>query len=392
MALGSAQCGLLASPGEYGTGAIEVADAAPEGSGSSDGMTPPNDATTLPDGFVVPMSIGTIAVMAGEREPTSPEDDPAWSADAWSGILAADGSVATWRIEKSAPIVGSFDSAGLVGKTWVMINIGFGIGGTRGTAIQSTSWAPGVVGDWKAARANGAPGGLDEYSRGFYGAHVFYIGGTRTNAGVDGGPPTTFFTKEAHSADVDATKPELGASADSGVTLVNARSRAGLAFKDDVAFVVGGRSPGGITSSVETAKVAAATGTLQAFAAQPTMMNAGAEHRVFLPGVVAESHYLFVAGGHTNLANAPTDVVLSAKINADGTISDFQSCTHLPRALRDFAFVGFKGRLYVAGGIGASGRTDEVYSAAIGADGKLSAWQANAKLPAARSDFVALAY
>ncbi len=398
IAAASMQCGLLGAPGDYSNGGAveEPGDASSaETSTATDAAVAKDGAVVLPDGNVVPASIGTITLMAGARQPTSPEDDPAWSADAWSGILSADGHVATWRIDPSAPIVGSFDSAGLVGSTWVMINVGFGLAGGRGTAIQTTSWSPGVAGDWKAARANGAPGGLDEYARVFAGNHLFYVGGIRTVVDPDGGATSSFFTREMHVATVDPAKPELGGATDPGQQLKDPRSRPGVLVVDGDLYVAGGRAPvtGGIASSVELAKVDVASGALQAFSNQPVLMNAGAEHKVFEPSLAAGKGYLFVAGGRINAASAPTDVVLSAKINADGTLGAWQNVTKLPSPLHDFAFVAFKGRLYVAGGVGAASRSDAVLSATIAADGTLGAWDSsNAKLPAARSDFVALAY
>jgi hypothetical protein len=393
LAFASVQCGLLGAPGDYASGGASDVEGGAEGAVVHEGGPLSDGNVVLPDGNVVPASIGTIALMAGERQPTSPEDDPAWSADAWSGVLASDGRVATWRIEKSAPIIGSFDSAGLVGGTWMMIDFGFGLNGGRGSALQSTSWAPGIVGDWRAGRANGAPGGLDESSRVFVGAHLLYVGGTRTSPGVDGGPPSTFFTQEVHVASVDAAKNELGSSADSGQQLVDARSRCGVLATSTNLYVVGGRAPGGLTASVETAKIDVAGGTVQAFASQPPLQNAGADYKIALPSLVAAEGYLFVAGGRTNFAGTPTDVIVSAKINADGTLGAWKNVTNLPKPLRDFAFVGFKGRLYVAGGVGATERADDVYSASINADGTLGAWDgSNTKLPSPRSSFAALAY
>lgn len=390
IALASLQCGLLVSPGDYTSGGEGPLDASVDTSVPTDALTQPEN-VVLPDGNVVPSSIGTIALMAGERTPTSPDDDPAWSADAWSGVLGADGRVVTWRIEKSAPIVGSFGTAGLIGTTWIMLNTGIGLAGTRGTTVQSTSWGPGIVGDWRAARATGAPGGLDESTRLFFGTRLLYIGGTRTTA-VDGGT-TTAFAREVHVAAVDVTKNELGPSSDSGDQLVTARARPGLLQTGTNLYVVGGRTGAGITASVERATVDVGAGTIEVFADANPMMNAGAEHKVFLPSVAAESGYLFVAGGRTTTANVPTDVVLMSKIGAAGTLGPFTNVTNLPRPLRDFAFVGFKGRLYVMGGIGATTRSDEVFSATVGADGTLGTWEtSNAKLPGARSDFVALAY
>lgn len=390
IALASLQCGLLVSPGDYSSGGGDPLDASVDTSVPTDALNEPEN-VVLPDGNVVPSSIGTIALMAGERTPTSAEDDPAWSADAWSGVLGADGRVVTWRIEKSAPIVGSFGTAGLIGTTWIMLNTGVGLGGTRGTTLQSTSWGPGIVGDWRAARATGAPGGLDDLTRLFFGTRLLYIGGTRTTA-VDGGT-TTAFAREVHVAAVDVTKNELGPSSDTGDQLVTARARPGLLQTGASLYVVGGRTGAGITASVERATVDVAAGTIEAFAEASPLMNAGAEHKVFLPSVVAEGGYLFVAGGRTTTANVPTDVVLVSRIGADGTLGPFSNVTNLPKPLRDFAFVGFKGRLYVMGGIGTKDRSDEVFSAAVAADGTLGAWDnSHAKLPAARADFVALAY
>ena len=391
LALGTTRCGLLGAPGGYSAGG-DTTDASTDSSVSGDrpGST---DAVVLPDGNIVPGSIGTLALLAGARDPTSPADDPAWSGDAWSGILDADGHVASWRIEKSAPIVGPFDSAGLVGTKWVMINFGLGLSGGRGTALQQTSWGPGIVGDWRAAGAGGAPGGLAEATRSFFGTHLAYVGGTRTVT-VDGGT-NTFFTNELHIADVDTMMNDLGSSTDTGVQLVRARSRAGVLFAGTNVYVVGGRAPAGLTASVETAKVDVGAGTFQAFVEQPPLKDAAAApHKVFLPSLVVEGGYLFVAGGRISGASAPTDVVLSSKIDpTTGALADFQPVTKLPKALHDPAFLGFKGRLYIAGGVAASGRSDEVFSAVIGANGALGAWETtNAKLPGPRSDFVALAY
>ncbi len=391
--LATVRCGLLASPGEYAGGGDPSTDATAERSSLTDAMNQPEN-VVLPDGMIIPSSIGTIAVVAGERDPTSAEDDPAWSADAWSGVLAADGRVATWRIEKSAPIIGSFIAGGLVDKTWVMLNVGFGLNGGTGNAIQATSWGPGIVGDWKAGRASGAPGGLDGSTRAIYGSRVAYVGGTRTNPGVDGGPATTFFTREVHISDIDVANNSIGSSSDSGQQLVAARSRPGVIAVGSYLYVVGGRGNGGVLGTVETAKVDLAAGTIEPFAAQPTLMASGADHKLFEPSLTSGGGYLFVGGGRTDGANTPSEIILSAKIAAaDGSLSAFQTLTPLPVALRDFAFVAFKKKLYVIGGYNGTVRSDIVYSATIGADGKVGTWQTNgAKLPSPRSDFVTLAY
>ncbi|MDB4940602.1 MAG: hypothetical protein JWP97_136 [Labilithrix sp.] len=385
-----AGCGLLGAPGGYSGGDDDGLD------GSADTASPPDaapadTAVTLPDGNVVPGSIGTLAVVAGERDPTSADDDPAWSADAWSGVLDDEGRVSSWRIEKSAPVTGSIDSSGLVGTTWMMIDVGFGIGGGRGTALQSTSWGPGFTGAWVANGAFGYPGGLAEATRTFFGAHLAYVGGTRTVA-VDGGT-NTFYANEIHTAPIDASKNTLGPSVDGAVQLLHARARPAVAIGKDRAYVVGGRVPGGgFTGSVEMAPIDTGAGTFQAFVDQPSLTTGGAEHKVQSPAVALAGGFLFVAGGRAP-GNGPTDVVLAAPIDGvTGTVGDFKTLTKLPAPLRDHAFVAFKDRLYVVGGVGATTRSDAVYSARIAADGTIGAWDTDAKLPGARSSLAALAY
>lgn len=392
-AIASAQCGLLGAPGEYGgaSSSGDSAEAGIDGTLGGDGQVVVDGNVVLPDGNVIPSSIGTIAILAGERDPTSADDNPAWSGDAWSGILGADGRVASWRIEPSASLIGSFDTAGLVDGRWFAINTGFGIAGARATTIQSTAWAPGIAGDWKGSRAP-TPGGLDEHTRVFFGPHVMFIGGTRTVA-IDGGT-NTFFTREVHSSDISST--ELGNPTNSGIELLLARARAGAIYSGDHVYVVGGRFSGGITASVERSPITIAIGAIGAFVDQPALKTGGADHRVFAPALAAGEGYLFVAGGRTNTVGAPSDVVLSSKIDpTTGNLGEWKTLTKLPTELRDFGFVAFKRRLYVIGGAGpgAGARTRDVLSAAINADGTIGAWDAtNAKLPAARSDIVTAAY
>lgn len=396
-AVGSAHCGLLGSPGEYGGagGGGEVTDGGVDGSTSTDGTVQGDGTVVLPDGNVVPGSIGTIAVVAGERDPTSTDDNPAWSGDSWAGVLGPDGKVASWRIDQSPSFIGSFDTSIITDNRWFMVNSGFGISGGRAVTIQSTKWGPGIAGDWKGARVN-PPGGLDEHTRVMFGPHVMFLGGTRT-VPVDGGT-NTFFVREVHSADVNTGASDLGPTTNSGIELGVARSRAGAIFTGDQVYVVGGRfsGPGGITAGVERSPITVAIGAIGAFVEQPALKTAGVEHKVFSPSLAFGEGYLFVAGGRTSLAGNPSDVVLSAKIDpATGNLGEWQTVTKLPAELRDFGFIAFKKRLYVIGGVtaNAGARTRDVLSAPINADGTLGAWDnTNAKLPAARSDMVAAAY
>lgn len=392
-AIASSQCGLLGAPGEYG-GASSSGDgveAGADGTVVGDGQVTGDGNVVLPDGNIVPASIGTVAVLAGERDPTSADDNPAWTGDAWSGVVGPDGRIVSWRIDQSATFIGAFETAIVTDGRWFAINTGFGIAGGRAATIQSTLWSPGIGGDWKGARVN-PPGGLDESTKAFFGSHVLFVGGTRTVA-VDGGT-NTFFTREVHTADVDVTATTLGGTSNSGIELALARARAGVLVAGTHGYVIGGRFPGGVTATVEHTTLDIPAAGLGAFNNQPSMTTGGADHRVFAPSVAAGEGYAFVAGGRTNTAGAPSAVVLSAKIGPTGDLEPWKTLTPLPVEIRDFGFVVFKSRLYVIGGLDAAGaRTRDVLSASINADGTIGPWDnTNAKLPAARSDIVTAAY
>lgn len=382
-----AACGFLASPGDYTSDvqdAGEVEGSTPVGDGSSG-----RDVVVLPDGNV-PMSRGTLFVIAGERDATSQEDDPAWSGDVFAGVLDENGAVAIWRSERSAPVIGAFDAVTVFDNRLFTLSFGFGIFANRNHALQSIAFGPGLTGDWRANRAP-MPGGLDELTRTFVGSRVVTVGGSRT-VQLDAGP-STFFVKETHIAPIDGAKNELGAFAD-GPNLVVARARAGLLVTGTRIIVAGGRAAvaTGIASTVESAKVDPTQGTVDAFESQSTMMAGGAEHRVVAPQMVTANDWVYLAGGRI-ANNAPTDVVLGAKLDANGALGPWQELTKLPKALRDFAFVAHSGVVYVIGGQTADGRSDEVLSATVQPDGTLGPWAStsNAPLPVKRSDFVAVA-
>jgi hypothetical protein len=238
------------------------------------------------------------------------------------------------------------------------------------------------------------PGGLVDTTRTFFGTQVVTVGGYR-DVPIDGGTQS-IFTKEVHVASVDVAQTQLGAFGDPGVSLQNARSRAGVIASSDHVYVVGGRSPAGLTSSVESAQVDASMGSVGAFATQPGLSNAGVEHKVYQPAMTINAGFLYVAGGRINNGATPTDVALVSAISGD-TLGDWKNVTNMPKALRDHAIVARGSKMYVIGGEVVTGasttRSDDVYSANISADGTLGTWETtNAKLPAARSGIVAVAY
>ena len=385
---GVVACSLLAPPGGYSGGPDETAT---DGGPTTD-VVAPVDVVVNKDGNVtVPGSAGTLVVLAGSHDPVSAEDDPAWSADVWSGVLDDKGKVAIWQIEKSAPIVGPFDNLAIAGNTLITLDVGLGVNSGRATTMQSIGWGPGLSGDWKANRVD-LPAQLDQPGRLVTSAHVITLGGFRTV--TDDAGTNTFAVKEVHPAPIDIAMNKVGAFTSPGVSLLAARATPGAAVVNGVLYVAGGRTGGpNLTGSVEASTYSDTDAKLDGFTAQPGLMAGGAEHKVFLPKVFGDQGYVFVAGGRTDTGNTPTDVVQSAHIKADGNLDAWVAVTSLPVPLRDFGVIVFKKTLYILGGTTTTGRTDDVYSAPINADGSLGPWNnSNAKLPAKRADIVGVGY
>ena len=386
---GLVACGLLAPPGGYSGGSEVVTDndsATPDGS-------KPADVVVSPDGNVtIPGSAGTLVVLAGSHDPVSGDDDPAWSADVWTGILDEKGKVAIWNIEKSAPIVGPFDNLAIIGGVLCTLDTGLGVNNGRAPTLQSIGWAPGLTGDWKASRVD-LPGQLDSPGRLMTGTHLITLGGFRTV--TDDAGTNTFAVKEVHPATIDTATNKVGAFSSPGVSLLNARANAASAVVNGVLYVVGGRTGGSnLTASVEASNYTDTDAKLDGFTNQPSLMKGGAEHKIYLPEVFGDRGYVFVAGGRTDTANTPTATVQSAHVKPDGTLEDWVNVLDLPAPLRDFGVIVHRDVLYVMGGVTTGGmRVDDVYSATINADGTLGPWDgSHAKLPAKRADIVGVAF
>ncbi|MBI4420105.1 MAG: Ig-like domain-containing protein, partial [Gemmatimonadetes bacterium] len=101
---------------------------------------------------------------------------------------------------------------------------------------------------------------------------------------------------------------------------------------------------------------------------------------------VKGSGYLYVLGGIAVADGQPVTTVYSARLNADGTVGSWTTGRALPAPLHSLGAAEVRSFLYVAGG----STTDNVpvttvYRAAIDTLGALGPWEALPELPAARS-------
>jgi N-acetylneuraminic acid mutarotase len=99
-------------------------------------------------------------------------------------------------------------------------------------------------------------------------------------------------------------------------------------------------------------------------------------------GAAVANGYLFVIGGQ-NSDGQRQPTVYRTSLKADGTLDAWTTTVALPISLDNHAVAAAGDCLFVTGGDSGLGERSEVYSAAIGADGEIAAWQelADARLP-----------
>jgi hypothetical protein len=156
------------------------------------------------------------------------------------------------------------------------------------------------------------------------------------------------------------------------------------------------------TNTLSTVDVAHATenpagDTLSAFQSTTSLVDPIAQTpRGLLAGtVVATDTMLYILGGATDWSYIPSNVVLMARFNPDGTLGQWVLGPPLPATLRGHGAFIRNGVVYVLGGlVTPTSRTDQVATSRIQADGTLGAWTLHDtwKLPRARSDFGVLVY
>ena len=82
--------------------------------------------------------------------------------------------------------------------------------------------------------------------------------------------------------------------------------------------------------------------------------------------------------------------VLTAPINADGTLGTWASAGNIPAAMFDSQAVVTKNRVYVIGGQDNAGAKNSVFTAPINVDGTLGAWDTGPSLPVELSSFISI--
>lgn len=107
-----------------------------------------------------------------------------------------------------------------------------------------------------------------------------------------------------------------------------------------------------------------------------------------LPGILSNCQLIvtknrvYVLGGLT-ASGSPTSVVYTAQINSDGTLGSWATGTSLPSVLSHSQAIVTKNRVYLIGGHIGVAAVSTVYTAPINTDGTLGSWGTGNSLPAA---------
>jgi hypothetical protein len=160
-----------------------------------------------------------------------------------------------------------------------------------------------------------------------------------------------------------------------------------------VVYVVGGADSTRIPRSVVYYATVGSSGTLSAWTATTALPAA----RAFSQAVVATggnsgvsgAGYLYVLGGATDSAGAPSAAIYRGTIASNGTISSWATLsTTLPVPLHSFGAAIFFGNLYIWGGATTGNvPVKTVYRSSIDGAGALGTWYAEASLPTRRAYF-----
>ena len=157
--------------------------------------------------------------------------------------------------------------------------------------------------------------------------------------------------------------------------LPSARYGAALLAAKGRLYALGGYNSGGATDQVWSAAISS-TGALGAWRAEAPLSGARYMHAAIL-----YRGQIYVSGGYSAGADA---VVRRAAPGDDGVISSWSAETSLPSPRYGHAMSAYNGFLYLTGGKDGSTVRSTVWTAPVGADGGLGAWQTQSSLPSPR--------
>lgn len=151
-------------------------------------------------------------------------------------------------------------------------------------------------------------------------------------------------------------------------------------------YFLGGKTPTGEYSDTVSMALPGEDGSLLSWSPQTPLPGARAFH-----STAAYGEYLYLIGGEDE--SGYLDEVWYTYVSPDGSLGSkwTKSSFSLPESRSQAGSFIVDGRIYLAGGEGSGGASDELLSARIWRDGRLGLWAPSSKkLPSARSGAAAL--
>lgn len=180
------------------------------------------------------------------------------------------------------------------------------------------------------------------YLAAFASNNRMYILGGQTNAATGG-------TTTVEYADIKPTG-QLGTWT-SGTALPSARHSHSVQVYNDAIYLIGGNSSGTLQNSVYYNKINS-NGSLNAWTSTTSFTTARSTFGGSFTAVWGG--YLYIGGGCTGLTSGFCNTVASdmqlASINADGTLSEWNSILNLQNQRIGYTFIAWQGGLYRLGG------------------------------------------
>jgi hypothetical protein len=389
-----ASCSLGVSTSDYVSASTTSGDGGGGDAGGDRGDgTAGGDSPTGSDGPSGGPAAAHVALFGGTRD-TLNSADQVFLSEVLIAPIDANGNFGAWIDAMPTPFAGGF-------RPFLADGYLFGYA-YFWAATFALEWVPfdgGINGAWGAKGSHLAPGPpITTSSVALLGQGVWSFGG-ETSVTPDGGGNTVFTVyADVDMAAFNPSTQAFGAWQPASAQLSKPRSRVSLFTHNSNVYVIGGIDASKTAlPDIEFASLNAAGDTLGPFQTTTPLSDplTGIPRGLLSATVVATDTMLYVIGGASDSSDTPSDLVMMAPLNPDGTIGQWALGPPLPNALRGHRAFIRNGVIYVMGGsVTTTSRTDQVLTAHIQADGTLSSWtpQDSWKLPTARSDFGVLVY
>lgn len=368
---------------------------------SDDAAAPSSDASTTPE-TSLPFDGGVEASTPNETGGPPPPSrhvllfagtkDGADTNDVWTAPVTSDGALGAFEYLQPTPLTKPLQAAALSGGKLLTV-----VQGSSSRVAQTVDFDDGLRSAWTTAVIPNPPRAA--YGS-FFAKTSLVVAGGQTSEEVDDGSGTgstvtvttnrvELLVNEASGAQypapnnaVSATKLPVGVH---GPTIV--------LYKDFV-YLWGPGDASTQASKVYFGSADAALGLTSVTATAPIVAQDAKPHTPTAPIACAGADRLFVIGGEGTMTTT-----VSADIDATGALGTWKTGPDLPFGRSRGACAVLEGYVYVFGGKLASNApqpnkpTDEILRSRIEADGTMTEWETTTqRLPGPRSNVFALTY